>query len=199
MADISLVYYTANIPPEPFLKKIRDSLIESARGKPIISVSQKPMDFGENICVDLKPCLNSIYKQIIIGAKAAKTKYVACCEDDTLYVPEHFDYKPPDNAFACNVNYWCIQKGIYYFRGHRITGMYIAPAELIIKVFEATLNNDLRNARVRRIGFSTEIPTIAFRHPDSLNGVKRIFARYPKRTELPYWGNAEELWNRIYG
>ena len=49
--DLTIIYITANVVKEKFGEKVREKLLESAGDFPIISVSQKPMDFGENICV----------------------------------------------------------------------------------------------------------------------------------------------------
>ena len=39
-------------------------------------------------------------RAILIGAQAASTPFVACCEDDTLYAPSHFTYRPALDTFA---------------------------------------------------------------------------------------------------
>ncbi len=206
MSDITLVYFTPNLLHEFFAKSIRDHLIESSKGKPIISVSQKPIDFGYNICVDLKPCHRSEYEQLLIGVKAAKTKYIACCEDDTLYVPEHFEYEPPDNKFGYNLNHWHLRSDIYFYRGHKIQSMCIAPTELMTKVLEKRLEEytvdaveGRRMAGIKDVVFNTKIPPITFRHKYSQSGIPRIPERYKKALELPYWGKAPDLWNKFYG
>src|SRR3990167_3601524 len=90
-ADLTVVYYTSNRIREPFGQRVRDQLLLAVSGAPIVSVSQKPLDFGDNICVgDIGHTYFNIYRQMLTGAKAARTKYVALAEDDTLYSPEHF-------------------------------------------------------------------------------------------------------------
>src|SRR3990167_1123852 len=93
MSDLTCVYYTCNRIPERFANSVRTNLAEAARDIPIISVSHKPLQFGENIVVDLPVHHLSIYRQALIGAKAATTKYAAFCEDDVLYSPEHFQHR----------------------------------------------------------------------------------------------------------
>ena len=106
MTDCTILFYTANLISENFASKVREHLLESCNGTPIISVSHKPMDFGKNICVTgLEVSAYSVYRQILIGAKEAKTKYVSCCEDDALYVPEHFEHRPSDDTFYYNDGY----------------------------------------------------------------------------------------------
>jgi len=51
MNDLTIVYYTANYINKWFADQTKKTLLEAISGLPLISVSQKPMDFGENICV----------------------------------------------------------------------------------------------------------------------------------------------------
>jgi len=47
----TIIYYTANREDERFEQVIRENILRVSEGLPIISVSQKPIDFGQNICV----------------------------------------------------------------------------------------------------------------------------------------------------
>ena len=47
----SVIYYTANTEKEPLAGNVRKRLLSVIEDLPLISVSQKPMDFGTNICV----------------------------------------------------------------------------------------------------------------------------------------------------
>ena len=83
---ITVLYYTANVVNEIFAKNVRRQLRAAAGDLPIVSVSQKPIDFGENICVgDIGRSHINIYRQVLIAAECAQTPYVALCEDDILY------------------------------------------------------------------------------------------------------------------
>ena len=107
--DLTVIYYTANYLNNRFADRVREQLIRVIGQTPLISVSHKPMDFGENICVgDIGRSVYNIYKQVLIGARAAKTKYVATAEDDVLYSPDHYLYKPEPGTFAYDVNKWSI-------------------------------------------------------------------------------------------
>lgn len=98
MNDLTLIYYTSNTNPEYFAGNVRNHLLQVTEGKiPIISVSQKPIDLGKNICAgEIGRSLYNLYRQVYTGALEAKTKYVALCEDDTLYNMEHFRHRPPE-------------------------------------------------------------------------------------------------------
>lgn len=119
MNDLTLLYYTANRIKESCAERVRNHLLETTDLKfPIISVSQKPINFGRNICVgDIGQSFYNCYKQIYIGVKEVKTKYVACCEDDTLYNAEHFSYRPSaDDIFSYNCNLWYTNGRIFWQR-----------------------------------------------------------------------------------
>lgn len=215
MSDITILFYTANLISEHFASKVRENLLESCDGIPIISISHKPINFGENICVSgMEVSEYSVYKQILIGAKEAKTKFVACCEDDALYVPEHFDHKPPDDTFHYNVNRWNISRDFYYYRQRRLMSMCIASTQLMIDTLETRFakysescphfgepgrfEHKLGLPPVKIDSFKTIIPTLTFEHRPSLGGKRKLRPNDLIAKELLYWGLAKELWDRIY-
>lgn len=217
--DITLLYYTANMIPEFFANNVREQLLLASDGIPIISVSQKPIDFGtEKIICAFTPSIYNIYRQILIGARRVRTRYIACCEDDSLYVPEHFEHRPND-AFSYNVNRWNVDEGgVYFYRHRRGMCMCIVPTYLLIETLETRLKKysdpsaiiphfgepgryerGLGLPEVRLEEFETKIPCLHFNHIDS-QGQRRKLRRLDKIEEnLEYWGNAKELWNRIHG
>jgi hypothetical protein len=96
LSDATVLYYTANTEPETFAVKVRDRLRTAAGALPIISVSQVPVDLGENICVGERgAAYANEYRQILIGAKAARTEWVLSAEADFLYPPGYFSFAPP--------------------------------------------------------------------------------------------------------
>jgi hypothetical protein len=52
-ANKTIIFYTGNTEKESFEKKVRDNILKVSNGIPIISVSQKPIYFGTNICVGI--------------------------------------------------------------------------------------------------------------------------------------------------
>ncbi len=132
--DLTLLYYTANT--SIFREAVQGRLAKA--GYPIISVSQEPIDLGTNICVGkIGRSLQNIYRQVLEGAKKATTKYVALVEDDCLYVPEHFEYRPTKNCFAYNLSRWLLHpSGVYSYRRKPVLSQCIAPRELLIECLE---------------------------------------------------------------
>ena len=109
MNDLTIIYYSSNKIPDYFMENTEKQLLKAAGDIPIISVTFKPMDLGANICVgELERSSYTIYKQVLIGAMAAKTEYVAMAEDDVLYPKEYFDYRPESGVFAYDRNKWSI-------------------------------------------------------------------------------------------
>ncbi len=116
-ADTTIIYLTDNCLDERVAEACKRHLLKAADGKRIISVSQKPMDFGENICVgDIGRSSINIDKQLLEGLKLVKTRFVAVAEHDVVYDKEHFNYVPPEDIyFYYNVNCWLLQ---YSSKGH---------------------------------------------------------------------------------
>ena len=137
MNNLTILYYTANCIKPEFFENTKKALLEAAGDIPIISISFKPMDLGTNICVgDLGQSDFNIYRQVLIGAKAATTKYVAMAEDDTLYHKSHFAYRSQDDSFAYNMNKWSLFTWsippIFSNRGRRTLNAMVCNRELLM-------------------------------------------------------------------
>jgi hypothetical protein len=101
MIDATIVYYTSNGEKPEFEAKIVENLKQVSNGLPIISVSQKPMDLGTNICVgEVGKCYANGFRQLIIGVEAAKTEWIIVAESDCLYPPLYFNH-PPKPVAEC--------------------------------------------------------------------------------------------------
>ena len=108
---ITVLYYSSNTVAED----IQRVVLKNIRGmnNPIVSVTQKPVDLGKNICIgEVGSSWLNLYKQLKIAAETAETEYVAMAEDDCLYTQEHYDWIPPRNdTFYYNENVWFVQWG----------------------------------------------------------------------------------------
>jgi len=122
MEDTTILYYTSNQEDETFERKVRDNILENSGGLPIVSVSQKPIDFGKNICVGEQPyCEASALRQQLIGLQAIDTKFAIAAESDCLYPPEYFRFTPPteDNVYRYT-NVWVFTRWV----GPRNKGLF---------------------------------------------------------------------------
>jgi hypothetical protein len=222
MSDITLVYYSACRIPERFAYQIRARLRMLAfySQSPIVSVTLLPVNLGHNICIGVQePSAYHVYQQILIGAMVAKTPFIACCEDDSLYHEEHLSYRPAHDTIAYNVNRLQANQYDYYYRQRAGMCMCIAPRALLIQAlcrrFEkyphvlprfrlvgfgepGRKDNVIGLANTKMEIFRTKNTTITFNHRESLGGVRRRLPSDEVRYSDPYWGRADSLWQRMH-
>lgn len=164
MNDLTLLYYTANRIDYHFAKNVVVELKRSAPAEaPVVAVSHSRGGvvpvlehlFGwetENNRLDMSFAYGrpfsiwQVYQNVLMGAKAAATPFVACCEDDTLYAPAHFTYRPAADTFAYDLSRWVITReraddarsrvAKFYWRERHQMAMCIAPRLLLIETLE---------------------------------------------------------------
>lgn len=226
MNDITLLYCTASTIQEDAAEKVRQNLLQITESKyPIVSVSQKPLKFGDNICVGEigKTCYN-FFKQMLLGARAVKTKYIVHIDDDTLYVPEHFTHRPPDEqTFIYNTHSWIAGSRNFWRPKVALSGMFchISPTKALIdnlsvrfKLRPTQPRDDrhfgepgkfdtefgIPNAKVKT--FRTTLPLVSFEYRGSLNGKRKRYGNTDPDynvVNLEPFGNAKRLrreyWN----
>ena len=216
MSDLTLLYYTANRAPAHFMERVQRHLL--THGNPIVSVSFKPMSFGDNICIgEQEPSIFQLYRQVLIAAEMSRTKYVACAEDDSLYHESHFHYRPSPGTFGYNNYRWMLDsKGIFYWRRRTVMSMCIAGRDLMVDTLRARFSkHPVRDKSEKyfsepgkyesRLGlitppmepFETKIACLTFNHRPSLGGVRRLHPQDTIKEELEYWGSARELWKKF--
>jgi hypothetical protein len=103
------ILYTTDNNLTPYLDEAcRWWLLENSCGCEIVSVSQKPINFGRNICVgDIGRSGISIDIQLLEGLKTINTEWVMVAEHDCIYSKDHVRWIPPDDVyFYYNVNMW---------------------------------------------------------------------------------------------
>jgi hypothetical protein len=220
MTDLSILFLTVNKVPEKWAKYQREVLMKAIGNTPLITISRVSMDWGTNIIQEEPFNSSNIYKQMLRGAKMAKTPYIAVAEDDALYPAEHFkNFRPKLDEFAYNSCRWgTLSWGEpTYFWADRISNLtFIGPRELTIKALEerfakypngtpedstGELGRKQIEARLRLpsykvVWFGTTIPVVYFCHDYSLDPLDK---NHKKRRamlrayDIPYWGKASEL------
>lgn len=107
----TIVFITDNTLDEEIASLCRRILVREAKSLPIISVSQKPVELGTNICVgDIGRNWISLYKQLLTGVEAALTDWIVVAEHDVIYSHQHLSYSPDDaSVFHYNHNAWLVQ------------------------------------------------------------------------------------------
>lgn len=136
MNDLTIIYYTDNSLPFWFRNRVYLELVRAAKGKRIISVSQEPLPWDDNICLgNIGRSHHSLFTQVLAGAQKATTKFIALAEHDCMYTPEHFEWVPSDdNVFWYNINHWYVQlkTGEYSYHRRRPMSQLICSRELLI-------------------------------------------------------------------
>lgn len=220
--DKTIVYYTANKIPEHFAENVRNDLLRVIDNAniPIISVSQKPINFGENICVgNIGASAYNVYKQILEGALRVKTKYLICCEDDTLYSMSHFNFIPfNDDTFYYSKSRWILEDyNLFRYRNRTTMCACIVNTEFIIFTLEQRFKKypiELKGypwgepGRVEQhfglsipklCYFETDTPIVTFNHKFGLARPRKAGPTDINKSILFPWGDAGELWRNIHG
>jgi len=223
--DLTLLYYTANVVDPTLGQRCLDQLVHACPNTPIVSVSQKPIQVGMNICVgEIGRSLQNIYMQVLAGARQVKTKYVALVEDDCLYVPDHFNHRPSsDQVFAYNLNRWLLHAdrgNVYSYRKRAILSQCIAPTQLLVECLAQREGRDIPKKYSGEMGmfegklglkeyqyetfYSTE-PNVVVCHEKNTSGRKTWGKDQPEAYDGPVqktiqpWGDAEELLSKLFG
>lgn len=140
----TVIYITDNNLDERIDVLCKKNILESIGDLPLISVSQKPIDFGRNICVGKLPRSSlSINIQIMKALEIIETEYIAIAEHDCLYTNEHFSFTPSNkDVFYYNENVWVLQvyskdfsqyNGMFSFFKHRKANSQVVCGTEIMK------------------------------------------------------------------
>ena len=90
----TVIYVSSNRENPEFERKIREDLLSKWKGD-IISVTQKPIDLGHNVCVgDVGMSGYNVCRQYLLACELARSPFVVSAESDCLYSPDYFSYIP---------------------------------------------------------------------------------------------------------
>ena len=153
--DVTIVYYTSNYLEEHnpyFLENTKKQLLKAIGEKPMVIVSQKPTMFGNNstnvVMGDIGRSHLNIYRQILEGCKAAKTRWVAMAEDDIFYSEPHFNIQYfvkqeilDKDVFLYDMNkvslFTWTKPPMFSFRSNRmVVNQLVAPRQMLIDAME---------------------------------------------------------------
>lgn len=206
-----IVYCSSNMEDPVFERKIQETIIKNAGGLPIISVTQKPMNFGTNYCVgNVGVSEMNFLRQLLIGCKAAKTKYIISAESDCLYDESYFQFRPTkNNACYRNNNTYIIGTGrkCFWKKPEGGTWCQVINRNFYIRHLEELLYGAQKwdaNAKrfVKEKGrkffdsfetFATENPCISIKASGGMH--KFSNSERVDIPELPYWGTGETIFN----
>jgi len=225
MVTREIIYYTDNVPSKSFLSIIQRQILRACGDIPIISVSQKPIEFGRNIVMAGIGRSNlSIYRQILAGLEASDADIVNFVEHDVIYHPDHFGFVPPDNtAFWYNSNVWKVRasdgQAVYY----RTSGLslMVCYRDIAIPHYRERVEKQKAGTLPRQTGhepghhlaprglgtipakfFMSEHPCIDIRHKKNKTGKSRFNKlSFHSEKSIRDWQLADEVpfWGRTKG
>lgn len=218
-SDITIIMLTANKLPKGWVQFHKEKLIEAAGTSPIITISREPLDWGINLLQTEAYGISNIYFQLLKGAKMAETEFIGVAEDDILYPKEHFEYRPPPDTFAYNMNRFNVftwGKPVYFWKNRMGNSTLVAPRKLTIEALEERFNKypngtpagftgELGRANIEdKLGvirrksewFSTEISIVKIDHEFGIDRLARTHRKGKgilQSYDIPYWGKAEDI------
>jgi hypothetical protein len=204
--SLTIIYYTSNRERSEFEDKIKATLLEAVGDLPLISVSQKPIGFGDNICVgDIGVSAESILKQMLAGAVAAKTKFIGFGESDCLYHRSYYDFRPPkdDTFYYPDEVYLIWAKRQSFWLKRRAETSCIVSREHFIDVINKVLECEFKKYSISRFvpkltkqdTFHVDIPVVSIKTKNGLHW-KSPHSKIHKST-LPHWGTGKDLWEKL--
>ena len=217
--DLTIIFLTANRVPKKWAEFQKEKLLEAVGSSSVITMSMEPLDWGTNILQNGSYGASNIYFQLLRGAKVATTDYIGVAEDDMLYPKEHFEYRPPSDTFAYNMNRFSLftwGKPTYFWKDRVSNSTLIASRQLTIEALEERFNKypnrtpdkitgelgrqnveDALGLTHRKMAwFSTDTSVIRVDHEYSIDRVAREHRKKMgilRAYDIPHWGKAEEL------
>lgn len=222
MSDVTILYYSSNREKPEFEQRIRDNLLEVCGGLPIISITQKPIDLGKNICVgEVGVSGFNMFRQVQIGLREAKTRFVISAEADCLYPPDYFTFVPERDDMAYrNRNLYVMPQHRPYFwkKEEGATHAQIVGREFYLKTLEWLFRDEgtpqwsieemsFPRERSRHkqddvfwrdkiLYYETENPVVQIKTSQSMRNYTN--SDRVARAEIPYWGNGKEFRKKYY-
>jgi len=149
-----IVYYTDNRLDPVIMEAVQKQLMKA--GLPIVSVSLKPIDFGENIVIDAKRGNLTMFRQILAGLERIDVEVVFFAEHDIMYHESHFDFTPERNdVFYYNQNLWKVDaetgKALFHYSNH--TSQLCASRKLLLEHYRKRVAMVERDGFSRRMGY----------------------------------------------
>ncbi|MGD9276370.1 MAG: hypothetical protein PVJ67_04305 [Candidatus Pacearchaeota archaeon] len=222
MLSVAVLYYTANREDEYFENKVKQNILKNKGSLPLVSVSQKPIDFGRNICVGMHDnCYLNEFRQIQIGLREIDTDYILTAESDFLYPPDYFSFRPTTSG-KC-YRYWpvwiCYYKNKkdktpkYHFKGYS-NGAQMIDRKLWLRELDrffkdhkiwASSDDELEIPASLTIKtdpdfvWSSDIPAVSFKTGYGVNPATEVSKKLIPRWRLQHWGLAKDLRKEMFG
>lgn len=207
-----IIYCSSNREDPRFEDKVKANILKVCGDMPIISVTQKPIDFGTNICVgdDIGVSGFNYFRQFLIGMKASDADYVVSAEADCMYPPDYFQFVPPrlDVCYRNNNLYVMPdQRAYFFYKKEGATHSQVIGREFYIsclsKLFEGApmwspeeknfpKERHKRSDVVDHVEYwTTENPVFQVKTHKGM----RYYTNSDRTPipDLPYWGNGDKM------
>ena len=209
----TIIYYTSNREDPKFEKRIQANLLKNCGDLPIISVSQKPIKLGTNICVgDVGVSGFNMFRQVEIALRACKTKFVISAEADCMYPPDYFKFTPKkDNVPYRNSNLYVMpdRRAYWFYKKEGATHSQIVGRKFYLKTLERLFegepewDTEQKNFPKEKFNSKKEDVFEKVEYYQTENPVFQVKThrgmRYYTNSEripiydLPYWGNGKQV------
>jgi len=216
---VSIIYCTSNQEALEFEQRIKDNILKVCGNLPIISVSQKPIDFGKNICVgdDVGVSGFNFFRQVQIACETAKTKFVVSAEADCLYPKDYFEFIPPtDDKCYRNSNLYVMahKRPIFWKKEEGATHAQIISREYYLKRLNKLFKGapqwcaeekNFPRERHRKVDvfepneiihYQTKNPVVQIKTSSSMRHY--TCSDRKDRYNIPYWGGSIKFREKYY-
>lgn len=210
----TIIYCSSNKERPEFEAKIIKTLLINCGNIPIVSVTQKPIKLGTNICVgsDVGVSGFNFFRQSLIACEAARTEFVISAEADCLYPPDYFKFTPErDDVCYRNSNLYVMgnKRDYYYKKEEGATHAQIVGRQFYINTLKDLFkgapmwNGQEKNFPKERrkqedvfkevIHYKSENPVVQIKTGDSMRHYTHS-DRIPVY-DIPYWGDGKVISN----
>lgn len=149
-----IIYYTDNKVPIKLGEKVRKYILKA--GLPIVSVSHKPMDFGENYVYKGESGYLAYHKQILMALEKSTSDIIYFCEHDVFYPQSHFDFTPPKkDGYYYNFNFWRVRSSdghSLHYDTHQVN-FICAYRELLLQHYREKVRRIEKDGFTMKMGF----------------------------------------------
>lgn len=216
---VTIIYCSSCRENQIFEQRIRDNILKNCGELPIVSVTQKPIDFGKNICVGDNIGVSgfNFFRQVQIACQESKTKFVLSAEADTLYPEDYFEFIPErDDKCYRNSNLYVMahKRPIFWKKEEGATHAQIINREFYLarlnKLFKGAPQwsaDEFNFPRERHrkvdvfdpdeiIHYKTKNPCVQIKTSSSMRHY--TVSDRMNRYSIPYWGDSVEFRKKYY-
>lgn len=197
------IYSTANVEKVKFEHKVRENILSVGERMPLISVSQRPIKFGKNICVGIQGATYpNLYRQLQIATEEAKTEYVTYLSADTLYPPGFFQFNPTDKIHVLEpiwvLNEW---ENVFRKKEYADTTCFV-KREFALQRLANCLEGRSKwgKGKIKAIfrkrrwkSFRPDLPVVTIKTSDNVSKTTGTIVGQNPVQSLPHWGTAKEV------